>query len=398
MNNYTNLHFDRNYKKIQNINTDISFPCWPPDFPKYSIESNIAELMLEQMQFADLPKEDIINKISNAKTLNDYKELYSIFDLASSAQHKNNCPNSPICQWVFEIIWGPKMYWLAREAELGDWGALYDLIDIMIFNGEFSDDQAKKALLYLGEKGISRAYKKLAFEYQIGDKEINHAKVVDCDKCESKYYFLKAKSCINSDISLSDYEKDLEIIEINRYLVLYGLENKELYNESIQIADRIVNENNKEKILEIIDLCEYAEIDGNYSYPLAFKYLAKYKELFGADEEYLKRISFYNSKIESKKSDSVIKTTKKGCYVATCVYGSYDCSQVWRLRRYRDYYLDSKWYGRLFIKLYYSISPKLVKMFGEKKWFKHFAKSILDKKLIKLEKHGYLDTPYDDKY
>ena len=27
---------------------------------------------------------------------------------------------------------------------------------------------------------------------------------------------------------------------------------------------------------------------------------------------------------------------KQGCYVATCVYGSYDCPQVWTLRRYRD--------------------------------------------------------------
>ena len=25
-----------------------------------------------------------------------------------------------------------------------------------------------------------------------------------------------------------------------------------------------------------------------------------------------------------------------GCYVATCVYGSYDCPQVWTLRRFRD--------------------------------------------------------------
>ena len=26
----------------------------------------------------------------------------------------------------------------------------------------------------------------------------------------------------------------------------------------------------------------------------------------------------------------------QGCYVATCVYGSYDCPQVWTLRRFRD--------------------------------------------------------------
>ena len=44
-----------------------------------------------------------------------------------------------------------------------------------------------------------------------------------------------------------------------------------------------------------------------------------------------------------------------GCYVATCVYGSYDCPQVWTLRRYRDYTLVKTWYGRSFIRTYYTI-------------------------------------------
>ena len=38
-----------------------------------------------------------------------------------------------------------------------------------------------------------------------------------------------------------------------------------------------------------------------------------------------------------------------GCYVATAVYGSYDCPQVWTLRRFRDDTLAETWYGRAFI-------------------------------------------------
>ena len=56
---------------------------------------------------------------------------------------------------------------------------------------------------------------------------------------------------------------------------------------------------------------------------------------------------------------------KAGCYIATCVYGSYDCPEVWTLRRYRDYCLGSSWYGRLFIKCYYAISPQIVKIVGD---------------------------------
>ena len=52
-----------------------------------------------------------------------------------------------------------------------------------------------------------------------------------------------------------------------------------------------------------------------------------------------------------------------GCYVATCVYGSYDCPEVWTLRRFRDNTLEKSIFGRAFIKMYYAISPTIVKIF-----------------------------------
>lgn len=88
---------------------------------------------------------------------------------------------------------------------------------------------------------------------------------------------------------------------------------------------------------------------------------------------------------------------KSGCYVATCVYGSYDCPQVWTLRRYRDDTLGSTWYGRLFIRTYYAISPTLVKWFGNTNWFKKLWKNKLDHMVAKLQSKGVEDTPYKDK-
>lgn len=88
----------------------------------------------------------------------------------------------------------------------------------------------------------------------------------------------------------------------------------------------------------------------------------------------------------------------QGCYVATCVYGSYDCPPVWVLRRFRDYRLATTLPGRTFIKLYYAISPKLVKLFGETKWFKLLWGKVLNKMVLKLKSKGVKDTPYNDKY
>ncbi|MBO4464116.1 MAG: TFIIB-type zinc finger domain-containing protein [Prevotella sp.] len=86
------------------------------------------------------------------------------------------------------------------------------------------------------------------------------------------------------------------------------------------------------------------------------------------------------------------------CYVATAVYGSYDCPEVWTLRRFRDFTLDGTWYGRLFIKTYYATSPTFVKYFGNVKLFKSQGKKLLDKWVARLNTKGYESTPYKDKY
>ena len=91
------------------------------------------------------------------------------------------------------------------------------------------------------------------------------------------------------------------------------------------------------------------------------------------------------------------KAKSGGCYVATCVYGSYNCPEVWTLRRYRDDTLGSTWYGRTFIRIYYAISPTLVKWFGHTAWFKKMWKGKLDKMVKNLQEKGVENTPYDDK-
>lgn len=85
-----------------------------------------------------------------------------------------------------------------------------------------------------------------------------------------------------------------------------------------------------------------------------------------------------------------------GCYIAICVYGSYDCPEVWTLRRFRDDILSENWFGRAFIRTYYMISPSIVKLFGDNRKFRSFWRRILDKMVSKLHDKGINDTPYYD--
>ncbi len=139
------------------------------------------------------------------------------------------------------------------------------------------------------------------------------------------------------------------------------------------------------------------------------EFIDKNRRIMGS---YTDLISSFADKLQPAEKDSIQRqlhprkyqqdnsnqSSFKGCYVATCVYGSYDCPEVWTLRRFRDYTLDATWYGRLFIRCYYAISPTIVKWFGETKWFKVFWKAHLDKMVFNLNSKGIENTSYTDKY
>ncbi len=122
-------------------------------------------------------------------------------------------------------------------------------------------------------------------------------------------------------------------------------------------------------------------------------------ELYREDFELVKKFHpDHTLPIMKLSQSSSSNTSESGCYVATSIYGSYDCPQVWTLRRFRDNTLDNYYLGRLFIKTYYAISPTLVKWFGGTSIFKTIITPVLDNFVLYLKKKGTSDRPYNDKY
>lgn len=111
------------------------------------------------------------------------------------------------------------------------------------------------------------------------------------------------------------------------------------------------------------------------------------------DQSVVERLSALVKKYES----DYVAPQKQGCYVATAVYGSYDCPEVWTLRRFRDFTLAESWYGRVFIRTYYATSPTLLKWFGHSAIFKKICLVPLDKLVRKLQDNGVESTPYKDR-
>lgn len=73
------------------------------------------------------------------------------------------------------------------------------------------------------------------------------------------------------------------------------------------------------------------------------------------------------------------KKEKSGCFIATAVYQDYDAPEVKVLRKFRDKKLNRCLLGRVFIKVYYFISPMIANLLSNHKIISKFIKYVLDK-------------------
>ena len=77
---------------------------------------------------------------------------------------------------------------------------------------------------------------------------------------------------------------------------------------------------------------------------------------------------------------------KEGCYVATAVYGDYDCPEVRVLRRFRDQSLNRTWAGRRVVQAYYLGSPHAARLMPSVT--RPVARPLLDRLVDLLERRA----------
>ena len=70
-------------------------------------------------------------------------------------------------------------------------------------------------------------------------------------------------------------------------------------------------------------------------------------------------------------------TEKKGCFIATAVYGSYDHHIVYDLRLFRDNWLQKRNWGRKFIEFYYKKGPHAARFIESNSTTKYFVRLTL---------------------
>jgi tetratricopeptide (TPR) repeat protein len=107
-----------------------------------------------------------------------------------------------------------------------------------------------------------------------------------------------------------------------------------------------------------------------------------YRELFSNpnenDREFKEIVNSLRGN-DSKKQNfhSSAKKDQEGCFIATAAYGDYDNSYVLIFRNYRDDVLKKRYLGRIFISLYYKISPPIAVLIKRSEILKKITRKIL---------------------
>ena len=195
------------------------------------------------------------------------------------------------------------------------------------------------------------------------------------------------------------YEKDILIDASGRTLFkAHTIEEGFQKGEDILYSVRVYD------MKKLISRCGYIDQQGKVVIP------CKYIEAETFDNNGFAEVKSDVVNIAKQYRTSARKTTQsatqhsykksqnnEGCYIATAIYGSYDCPEVWILRRFRDEILYKKIIGRIFIKIYYVCSPVLVKHCGHIISFQSFWKKRLDKLVAQLKSQGFEESFYQDK-
>lgn len=217
-------------------------------------------------------------------------------------------------------------------------------------------------------------------------------------ECEMYKVNLKYRKDIVDILAFASqvYEKHIPRTEVEQYTkhkLMYHITNL-CYNYWVYFdngSSEFIGLNSIEK-RPYLQLFDKLKMEGIHEIEFN-RYMYFHKNTLSIERE---TVDEFRSK-ELAKVNQMRQSSQGGCYIATAVYGSYDCPEVWTLRRFRDDWLSSRILGRLFVKIYYKISPAIVKIFGKRKLFNLFWRSILDKFTSFLNTNGYSSEKYNDK-
>ncbi|SDZ24012.1 hypothetical protein SAMN05660462_02335 [Proteiniborus ethanoligenes] len=187
--------------------------------------------------------------------------------------------------------------------------------------------------------------------------------------------------------------------EVERYIIIslyVGMAEDSLIKVGLSFYnnkdEKIVIGQNPNDYMEI-EVSSIGDVDGVYGFEvtiLNIKNVSKVEAKILSDtcqknsDNNLSYDGYENAIGNNKNPD---KQDHGACYIATKVYGSYDAPEVLTLRCFRDEVLSNHGVGRMFIKLYYLLSPQISKRLNKDSKISTLIRMILNKLINIIEKY-----------
>lgn len=175
--------------------------------------------------------------------------------------------------------------------------------------------------------------------------------------------------CSERQISNIQYSDEFGEDYISAYCHLRQ-ENRTFKIDRIESIDGIKNPSNHREI-----------ISSNSRYS---SYSSQISSLSSINSD--RQASVYSSKNSTSNYSNSPKNKSEGCYIATMAYGSYDHPQVMILRHYRDRILLKSMLGRISVRIYYWISPTIVKCLKNQNNINFIIRKSLNKIVTRISK------------
>jgi hypothetical protein len=100
-------------------------------------------------------------------------------------------------------------------------------------------------------------------------------------------------------------------------------------------------------------------------------------------KEYVERIEVSSGTSTNYPVTKSGRTKFEGCFIATVCYGGYETPEVLKFRAFRDEVLLKSLPGKIFVKLYYAVSPEISVLISKSEKMKSFIRKYILENILK---------------
>ncbi|MGX8852243.1 CFI-box-CTERM domain-containing protein [Amedibacillus sp. YH-ame10] len=237
------------------------------------------------------------------------------------------------------------------------------------------------AQVYVSMNDYTKAYSIINKVIKLWDEAIEKSDIYEFNSVAMGYY-IRQCCCLQLEENLESVLTDGQKAE--QYLKKYLSISERLHDEPSSEAKLARCKENYEGLTVLVYINMYVAMEAlgnpeeqcNDAYNKAIQFLRQSQFIEENDKENFRDMLNIHQRTSDKQQNP---PQKEGCYIATAVYGDYDAHPVIVLRRFRDNILQKHSLGRLFVKIYYRLSPPLAEKLHDKIKINNIIRAMLDK-------------------